>query len=411
MLSSLRVQKKQQKHDAALHKKFNPEEDLPWSDEESDWIPNVVQSVKQYVRKKDPLDSGDNTSRPNTSRPSTPGGKAHHLEQSTIIEPGKFKDHKRSFFSGDAKTQTEEERDKLKILLQSQYNCRIPLPYVPSYVLESIGLNGLFFLWDQFLAIEEVDESELIRSKYIETIIQNFAAHVGVSYHQLYCIFDAVDDDDFVEFTEVAKKLAANLCAIPPNFPPPTINLAVCCCASSACRIHATSSSSMNASSTHRKLLTTSHNEAIRTDPTQEDALRNFPLFVVYQRYKQKYNGLVRVKHLKAIMDESFLKYDPDALPTYYLSLYREFIIKSFHELTWIICRVCCILLTSPDMYRIPEWLTTVYKLPFLRYFQMKFMESDSEGYGCLTDAELLNVFRELGCAVTLLQVVPHCVP
>jgi hypothetical protein len=413
MLTALRAQKKQQKHDAHINKKFNPEEDLNWSDEDDNWEPELTISTRQqYVSKKDPLDSGDNTSRPSTSRPTTPGGSAAMsgkvtLMQPPIIEAGKLKDYKRSYLSGDANTQTLEERAKKKQLLQSQYRCRLPLPYVPSHVVDNIGLEGLFYLWNLCLTLDsEIDESELIRHKFVEELVQSFAVFINVSYHKLYCQFDVADpEDDYIEFIDLAKQLAANLCAIPPTFQGPDVAFAQCCCATSACRIHPTTIECSKGQVLHKKLTRMTHEEEINQDPYQENALKNFPLFVVYQRYKQRFNGLVRVKHLRSILDDAFIKYDPRELPMEYLILYREFVIKSFPELTWIVCRVCSIYLTVPDTYRISDWLLTVYKMPLLQYFQLKFIEQDADGEGRLVAAKILELFKTLGVTLSIYQV------
>lgn len=397
MLAQLRAQKKAQKENAA-QKKFNPEEDLNWSDEESDWHVKIPER-KVPSRAGDTSEEASRVGSRSNSRPSSAGYRVSTVEQPKLIEPKVKKlDITRSRlngFKGDSKSSDLEILENQKKVLTAQYNFKIPLPYIPAHIVESLGIECVYFLWDQFLQ-HDVDASELIKFKYLSDIFSNFETYMNLPPGHCLLKFNPVDGDDYVEFRDVVTQLSAKVCAIPPTVAPPKLDLAICCCAMNSCRIHGYSKEVAKVKSNYVLAKETDQSD----DHVTDAVMGRFSLFVVYQRWKLKFKGKVRVRHIPSILDEATVKYDPEELPEAYFELYRDFVVPNFPQLAHIVCRVCNINCVIPDLYRIPHWLQQSYNPWILNYYRQKFISADSDGHGKINPQQMKLLFKALGCKV-----------
>ena len=326
-------------------------ENLDWSDEESDWLPKSPPKPEPK-----PYDSRL-TDQPSTIHPDV-----------------KKDDHKRKGVGGVAGDVTVETR-RMKPLLKREEkkanyeSFRIPLPYLPSHVQQSLGQDITEHMWHEFLEYG-ADESELVQCTKLKKIGYNMEKHLGFKLTFDMLKFPGLDRNDYVTFREVCTQLAsiaerANRTVKPPKRAEPKIPLPHC--ASEYCNLGEVGlvSVGQHRQHFHRIAEEEGQDKDSYLDPGEEakadeekgnqlgdeekkagdddskesgakegdegdddeesgDGMDYYALNLAYQHLKAKLKGFVRLKHVPQLMEDARMPYDKSRYPSKELGSTRE---------------------------------------------------------------------------------------
>jgi len=402
------------------------EEDLDWSDEESDYkvrLPPRVRPEKIDLAKL--------------------------VEQPPVAEPNKKKeDHKRSVrFKGDAIL--SPIRGILpREVRQPLFAFKYPIPYLPSHVSESLGKDIIEVMWFEFLA-HGCDASELIQISNLPKISEKMKSYEHVQHTSLpfdMLNFKGLEPEDYVEFREVCLQLVlygnlqSRLIVKPLVAPPKRLPLPDCC-AIDACRLNthvaASSCDNDNKSTSNKSKKSNNNNfgeeDSMSSAPDEKsesgkpksehdqdeektveeedeaEEINDPHMQVVYTHYKMTRFGNVRLKHVPMMMEEGRIPYDKSRLPSQQWDLHGEFLIKTIFELEEIVDKIRTDkdeerLKAVDDLYVLPSWMESEFKPSEIMLFKHHFSTVDVEKQGCVNIYGLQRLTEQLGAQVTMEQ-------
>ena len=85
------------------------------------------------------------------------------------------------------------EREKI---IENDWNFKIPFPYISAYIMETIGKDAIYTIWDEFLN-HDTDETELIMKNKLDSINSKM---IDRGYELPFYIlkFDHMDKTDYI---------------------------------------------------------------------------------------------------------------------------------------------------------------------------------------------------------------------
>jgi ubiquitin-conjugating enzyme E2 D/E len=419
---------------------------LEWSDDESDWMPKSPE------------------------RPQPKNYDSRLTDQPSTIHPDvKKDDHKRRGVTGLAGDVQVETR-RLKPLLEreekkpSYDSFRLPMPYIPSHVKESLGQEIADHLWHEFLEYG-ADESELVQISKLKKIGAKVERHLGGGYmlHFDRLKFNGLDRNDFVSYNEVCTQLASlaekgNTTVKMPKKAEPKIPLPHC--ASEYCRLgdeglvpvgdhkqhfaqmaeqegqdkdavdigHEDEKGPDNKRQQQQQHSGAAHAEEkdknrVETvadgdgdgqdhedgeeDDDDDDDPSLYALGLAYQHLRAKLQGFVRLKHVPQLMETAKLPYDKSRYPSKEWDLRGEFVMHSQKDMEAVAQKIR----TDKDddrkgdedtMYALPKWMENEFKPSEIMLFKHQFMSIDVDGGGELDEEELQTLTESLGARVSI---------
>lgn len=396
---------------------------LDWSDEESDWLPKSP--PKPEPKKYDSL----LTDQPSTIHPDV-----------------KKDDHKRKGVGGVAGDVTVETR-RMKPLLQREEkkanydSFRIPMPYLPSHVRESLGQDIAEHMWHEFLEYG-ADESELVQCTKLTKIGYKMEKHLGFKLTFDLLRFNGLDRNDYVTFKEVCSQLAAiaeraNTTVKPPKRAEPKIPLPHC--AGDYCKLgdeglapvgeHRPHFHQMAEQEGQDKDASGDNKDGDEEEKKAEDDgsksggedgdedgedddedsnnMDYYALNLAYQHLKAKLHGFVRLKHVPQLMENARMPYDKSRYPSKEWDLRGEFVLHHMKDLE----KVATAIRTDHDedigadvdpLYALPKWMENEFKPSEIMLFKHHFMSIDADGGGEIDEEELMTLTESLGARVTM---------
>ena len=410
-------------------------ETLDWSDEESDWLPKS---------------------------PPKPEFKAHdrHLtDQPSITQPDfKKDDHKRSSaFRGDVVVPTRKIRGLLKReeRVPKYASFRLPIPYLPSHMKESLGEDIVEHLWYEFLEYG-ADESELVKVSVLKKINLKMEKHLGYSLSIDKLKFKGLERNDFVDFHEVCAQLVliaerANTTVKRPKLAEPKIALPACgieYCQPGDEGLHPVGAhlphvqaileenQSKDAAADAKggyedRARTPVHKGEQRFDGKSERGeksetegsggeeeeekedleMKYYGLNVAYQNYKIDNKGVVRLKHVPMLMEKVGIPYDKSRYDSKQWDLRGEFMLRTTRELDEIAEKIRTdhdddIGREEDPLYALPKWMETEFKPSEIMLFKHHFKSIDVDGGGDIDEHELQLLTESLGARISLQESI-----
>ena len=277
------------------------------------------------------------------------------------------------------------EREKV---IENDWGFRIPFPYIPAYIMEAIGKDAMFTLWDEFLK-HDTDETELVMRNKLNSITHNVIER-GFDLPFKALKFDHMDKTDYVEFRDVAKQLANEILKTPVSN---TKGLGLHrCCTLWACQIHG------------KGIGDDDIKEHLAKGDNYEDSIC---LDLVYKRTKLEKRGRLRIRHIFDIMDFAKIKYDKELLPQTFWDLKSDLMIEDANHLQELIETLTVEKVVYADedpdpMFRLPRWLQDEFKPSEILLFKHQFKLIDIDGGGSIDVDELMQLCESLGTRITL---------
>jgi ubiquitin-protein ligase len=288
-------------------------------------------------------------------------------------------------FHGDIKL--EKKVDEKKRLteekkVEEEFDFDIPLPYVPSHIVDILGEKTIKLLWKEFL-FHGSDETELLEIEHLSTI----AEKMRILGSQLP--FDQITfpmaENEYTDFSYVINFLAKLL-----NAPgvlkvqePDRIYLPPCC-VNQACQLHRRTNEKYQ-----------SGNE-IRS---------NFRLDVIFRRMIVEKQGVVRVNHIPEMLREAEIPFNLNNLPSNYFILHGDKLITSYD----VLFETVELLRGDNDintdtlerLYALPKWLQNEFTTNEILLFRHHFMMIDIDCGGTIDKHELQLLGESLGNTIS----------
>lgn len=263
----------------------------------------------------------------------------------------------------------------------------VPLPYVSSHIMKTLGQYTVTVIWDEFLAHGATDTG-CTQRRQLDSIGRKSIGRIGRDLPFSFLSFD-VEDDDYVPFVEVLEQIATLLNAPSDHYlekrPPAMLPS---CCAFRACRKH----------------------KAVEPgevpEEVEEDLVAPFFLEIIYTRWKLQRRGNLRRKHIPDILAEANIPFDTKRLPRLYWDLYGDVLVEDSVQMMEVVdvIRIDMDLHRESklDFFRLPRWLKNEFSLSEIKLFIHHFKSIDIDGGGSIDAEELLKLTESLGSKITL---------
>jgi ubiquitin-protein ligase len=338
-----------------------------WSDEESDykWQIGLQKPTpvfdKANIEQKAEATDGKLPQRPHYDKPHKISGINYVIDKRAGQHP-----HERE----ESKQKEEDEWEDLTI----------PLPRVPAHITQVLGERALKTIWRYFL-MNDADESEMILCENMPDVVSSTLNELCYQLPFDMIDYGELEEDDYVEYSFVVGELTKHMTVRgtenpikevfqhPVELPP--------CCALQACSRHM----------------------GIRGDQRSE----NFTLNVVFNRFKLKTQGNVRVDMVDQIMDAMDFAYDLEKLDAKYWHLHGQDLILTMSQLETLIGRLRTDEEEEDDdaLYAVPKWLKGEFTDAEIMMFKHHFTVIDVDGGGDIDHLELMALCESLGSRIT----------
>lgn len=396
-------------------------EELQWSDDESDYIVRIPK-----LETPEPFDVVHIADQPNIVHIET-----HH------------EDYKRSKLynslahGGDAIIHRPKPLLPRELRTPIYSSFRLPMPYIPQHVKESLGPDILEHLWFEFLQ-NDADESELIQIKRLGNVRKAMKKHLGYAIPLDQISFPGLDKDDLVDFKEVVLQLVLwgdqRQQLIQQFDTKEEVEVLGRCCAFDACTIKSAQAlAAAQPKDRGRRILPQEDSEykwddssdAKRDDhksevedkggsKEEESACEDdgefepevHSLHVAWIRYKLEHSGTVRIKHICTLMDEVKIPYSKSRIPSSEWTIRGELLLTSPVEVQ----NLCERIRTDKDyernkavddIYALPRWMESEFSPSEILLFKHHFKSIDVDGGGALDANELILLTANMGNQVT----------
>jgi len=385
-------------------------ETLDWSDEESDYVMRVPAREEP-----EPFDVEKEVEQPAVANIET------HSE-----------DYRRSKIYSELRHGGDAVVHAPKVLLpreqrQPQYKSfRLPLPYTPQHVKESLGMDIIEHLWYEFLQ-HGADESELVQIHKLKSISKAMKKHMGYAIPLGEIHFPLLDDDDFVDFREVTLQMVLwadqRQELIQQHVVKGKKEVLGRCCALDSCTIKTFSSAmaerkhgeidyeeEKNDNKQHAHIDEVKKgggdDEDEDDDDDEDEDEGEHSLLVAYVRYKLEHKGTVRIKHICEIMDEVLIPYDKSRIPSSEWTIRGELLLTSPKELQSLCERIRTDKdyernKAKDDIYALPRWMENEFSSSEIMLFKHQFRSIDVDGGGQMDADELVALTAQMGNQVT----------